>query len=262
MTPMRLAPSPINFFSMKFNRSLFASTVGLVGVMLLSGCIKMDVQQTVNTDGSSHMKVVYDMTGMVESMQSMDDGTNPDALSIITPEDAQASCDQFTTETSWANPTCSIEGYVFTMEGDVQLESPAFTSSKGLTSTSYNYDLKDLYTQLQAVGDSQGQEFSDTALKEQKEYVEFTGIELTYTLTMPGTITTSDVGTISEDGTNVTINLFDMAELESAHVVSEVKSAPWLWIGGGVGGLIVVLGLVGFMMKKKKGPAAPTAAKA
>lgn len=231
--------------------------LALSGLLLLSGCIKMTVNQTIDTDGSSHMEVVYDMTAMVDSVQSMDDGSNPDALSIITPEDAQASCDQFASETAWANPTCSIEGYVFTMGGDVQLVSPEFTTSKGLGGTNYSYDLKNLYTQLQAVGDSQGQEFSDTALKEQKEYVELTGIELTYTLTMPGTITSTDVGTISEDGSSVTIDLFDLADLESAQVVSEVASVPWLWIAIGGGALIVVIG--GVVVMKKKKPAMPAA---
>lgn len=257
----------------KSSLSLFISATTL---LILSGCIKMDVQQTINMDKTSHIKVVYDASEFVSYMTSMGDSFSEDTTttddttatddtavtddttttdSTTTDPNAELltgfeeACDEFLAQTTWTNPACTSQDYVFTMAGDISLtDSTALTTSKGATGTVYRYDLKELYTQLNAVGESQDQDFSDAALQEQKEFADMSGITLTYTLTMPGTIDKADVGIISEDGTTVSINLFDMAGLESAYVESTVKGMPWLYIGGGILLLVVVVG--GVMMNR------------
>lgn len=231
---------------------LFCTALMLTGLFLVSGCIKMNVTQSIQPSGTAHLRVVYDMTAMVESFQDIDESGQPEDLSIIKPEDAAQSCEDFKSEATWSNATCTVEGYVFTMEGDVQLESPAFEVIASLGKTTYQYDLKNLYTLLESVGDSQGQDFSEEGLQTYKDYVEYTGIELTYSLQMPGNITQTNVGEIQDDGSTVVIDLFDMAGMESATVVAEEKNVSWLWIG--VGGGVIILGLGGFLaLKKKKG---------
>ncbi|MFA6436561.1 MAG: hypothetical protein WCW30_05525 [Candidatus Gracilibacteria bacterium] len=268
--------------------------VGAITLLLLSGCIKMDVQQTINTDKTSHIEVIYDASELVSYMTSMEDSFSEDSTTTeettvtddttvtdettpseplttdeITVTDDTAvttdsnadlltgfdeACDTFLAETTWTNPTCVAEEYVFTMAGDISLlEDPSLTTNKTPAGTVYRYDLKNLFIQLSAVGMSQDQDFSDAALEEQKQYADMSGITLTYTLTMPGTITKADVGTISEDATSVSINLFDMAGMENAYVESTVKGTPWLYIGGGILLLVVITGGV-MMMKGKKKP--------
>lgn len=242
----------------RMKKSLGVLTI--VGLLVLSGCIKMTVTQTLETSGKTHLTVLYDATAMMESIQSMGEAGGED-LPEPDPSETQKACDDFFAKTTWENPTCVIEGYAFTMGGDTTVTTPAFEATKGVGAMTYRYDLKNIYTLLQAVGEAQGQEFSDTALMEQKDYVEVSGIELTYTLQMPGTITKTDVGTIQEDGSTVMINLFDMAALETAYVESEVKSTPWAFIVGGLVILVVLGGVGAMVMKKKKAkdPIAPTA---
>lgn len=244
--------------------------IGVATLFLLSGCIKMDVTQTINADKTSHIEVIYDASEFVSYMTSMEDSfeenttTDESATEDSTTTDLntefltgfEKACDEFLAQTTWTNPTCTSQNYIFTMAGNLSLtDSAALTTSKSATGTVYRYDLKDLYTQLNAVGESQDQDFSDAALQEQKEFANMSGITLTYMLTMPGTFDKADVGTISEDGKTVTINLFDMAGLESAYVESTVTGIPWLYIGGGVLLLVIVVGGV-MMMKGKKKPTA------
>jgi len=242
-------------------KSHLSLLVGVITLLFLSGCIKMNIQQTINADKTSHIEMTYDASEFVSYMTSMGDSFSEDATTTDPNADLLASfdeaCTTFLAETTWANPTCISQDYVFAMAGDISLaDDPALTVGKGATGTVYRYDLKNLYTQLNAVGTSQGQDFSDTSLQEQKEFADMSGITLTYTLTMPGTITKYAVGTLSEDGATVSINLFDMAGLESVYVESTVKGMPWLYIGGGVLLLVVVIGGVTMMKGKKK--ATPT----
>lgn len=259
-------------------RRIYITSAALMSLLVLSGCIKMTVTQTIENSGKSHVEVVYDATEMMQSLEGFSDtqevldaetaGTEDATTTedpaddvdtyLVSDEDSQKSCDDFYAQTTWENPSCTFEGYVFSMSGDVTLTAPAFEASSGVGGTTYRYDLKNVYDVLSAVSSSQGQDFSDESLKEQKDYVEMTGIELTYTLTMPGTITTTDVGTIQEDGKTVVIDLFELPDYETAFIESKESGTPWLWIG--IGALVVVLGVGGFMvMKKKKGGRVETA---
>jgi hypothetical protein len=227
--------------------SKVALSIAAIGMLFFSGCITMDVQHNIQADGASHISVLYDITEMMASLE----GLSEEAAQGETP-DPEESCAEFYEKTTWENSNCEINGWIFTMSGDTQLTEPAFTSN----GSTYSYDLKNVYTLLNAVSESQGQDFSDEALTEQKEMVELTGITLTYNVTFPGPISEATVGEIGEDGKTLIINLFDIAETDNASVKGDIDGSsgfnPLLLIGVLV---ILALGGGGFMMSKKKKPA-------
>jgi hypothetical protein len=225
------------------------TALALVAMAFLGGCIKMNVNQTISDSGKSSIEVIYDMQEFASYMEGM--GEEGDETSL-TDEDMQESCTEFYEQTTWENANCEVADWVFTMSGDVTLSDTAWED----TGSTYRYDLKNLYELLNAVGESQDQEFSDEALKEQKDMVELTGIELTYTLTMPGPITKADVGTIQEDDPNtVVVNLFDLADVETAYVESAkggMNTTMLIVVGAVI--LVVVAGVVVMATRKKKAP--------
>ena len=133
------------------------------------------------------------------------------------------------------------------------LSEPAFKVNKSLLKTTYEYDLVKAMDSVSEKGGSQ-EEFeipNAEEVSQAKAMMELMGLEITYSLEMPGKITESTVGII-EDG-KLTVDIFEIAGKDSLYVKSEEAGSGLILII-----LVVVLVVVGagagaavFVLRKK-----------
>ncbi|MDP3970750.1 MAG: hypothetical protein Q8P90_03545 [bacterium] len=218
----------------------------LASVLLLGGCIKMDMQQTINKDGSSHVKIVNDLTAFGEFSQLDDaslgaagDTAAGDELSQIT-ENLDSACDDFYADTTMENAVCVRDEYIITMEGDLQLTEDIFDVKKSLPYITYSYDATNAFALMNETGGEQSKQLDETAISEAKASADLIGMELNYTLTMPAPITNSSVGVVTAN--QVVIDVFDLSGEEAIYI--ESQDLNWAWIIGGSVILLFLLALI------------------
>lgn len=245
-------------------RTKFISIGSLIAASILfGGCMKVNVTQVIESDGTSHVEIVNDLSaiaGLGDLNQASlgglgDAAADPAASDQLADfeQNLEAACDDYYRDTKLQNPSCERKDYVVTMAGDYDIPDTAFTVKKSIPYVTYTYDAKEVISTLGQTGGEQAKQFDEDALAQAKAGASLVGMELNYTVTMPGKeILTTDVGEISE--TKVEINIFDLIGSDETTIQS--RNVNWLWIGilivVGLVVLVVVVMILMMMMKKKR----------
>lgn len=236
-------------------------SIVIASLTMLGGCMKVSVDHRIESDGSSHVEIVNDLSALAglgdlnnTSLGSLGDAAaDPAASDQLADFEAnlEAACDDFYRDTSLQNPTCEREGYVVTMNGDYTIPESAFTVKKSIPYITYTYDAKEVINALGQTGGEQAKQFDEAALAQAKAGASLVGMELTYTVTMPGKeIVETNVGEATD--TNVEINIFDLIGNDATTIQSQAVN--WIWVGILilVGVAIVMIGVITLMMVIKK----------
>jgi hypothetical protein len=219
--------------------------------VLFSGCFKININQEFNTDGSSNMSIVYDMSAMVSMMRGMSESMGGNE----TQEDLCA--DFETPENSSLEFVCtSTPQGIVTLTSQLTPEyTPSFKVESSFMKTTYTYDVNDVFIVLSNSSDNPEQQLDKDSIAEMKNQ-DFSAMgavapTMTYKITMPAPITSAGVGTI--EGNTVTIDLFNVTDAESTLIVAEKTNRMLYYIGAGVLALIVVLLIIVRASGKNKG---------
>lgn len=242
-------------------QQLATLSIVIASMTILGGCMKVSVDHTIQPDGSSHVEIVNDLSALAglgdlnnTSLGSLGDAAaDPAASDQLADFEAnlEAACDDFYRDTTLLNPTCERNGYVVTMGGDYTLPESAFTVKKSIPYTTYTYNAKEVINTLGQTGGEQAKQFDEAALAQAKAGASLVGMELTYSVTMPGKeVVITDVGEITE--TKVEINIFDLIGNDATTIQSQAVNWTWLGILILLGIVIVFIGVAVLMMMVKK----------
>lgn len=245
---------------------IFKMSALLAGVALLvTGCFKVDIQHAIKKDGSSHVVMVNDVSALENlgglndlSLGGLGDVTNGGVDTSEVEANLDSACDDFYKETTLVNPNCVRDGYVITMEGDTLLTEEMFTVKKSIPYITYSYNAANVFSILGDTGGEQSEQLSSDAIKEAKAGAELVGMELNYTINMPGTVVSAAVGEIDAETNTVTMDVFELVDQPEALVTAQALNWMWLIITGGilvVLVLVVVMVLMVMMKRRKKASA-------
>ncbi len=227
----------------------------LIVLLVFSGCIQVHITQKIHSNYNSDVSIEMDMSGIAGMMDSMDSNSPDSSTSSFS-----SYCDDLDEEgikSMLSNFKCEVdeENYIAKFSGTFSLiGTGALKIEPSLFSTKYIYDA------------SKGQEFLDSMNSNDSDidspigdYSEMTeaqikqmkamGVELIYTVEMPGTITKTEVGEIKDN--KVVIDLLEASGKENYYIESEESNlVPIIAIAVAV---ILVLALVFiFVVKRKK----------
>jgi len=221
-------------------RQLLLASV-IVSVILVSGCINMEIRQKIRADGISEMQLTYDLSAITQLPDQLGDAT-------VTPPDIDElrqnvtqTCDEFSADAGWSNVQCSVtDDFKVLISGEYSLkDSPALEITPSLLSTTYRYNVKNVYNTLSDVSETQGQEFSEDQLEQAKSMAGLMNMKMEYVIEMPGAITHADIGEV--EGNTVTIDIFDLAGTGDVYVESQETNIALL---GAVAGIVVIILIV------------------
>ena len=197
-------------------------------VISMCGCIKVDIKQTIEKDGMSEMRIEYNMSGM---------------LDLIPEEEMEVAQENFLSNTTWDNAECEFVDGILIMTGTLDV-SDVLEVTETDSGTLYKYDAKNVYNIFNDVAGEENsisdETMDDSALSEQMD------ISYTFTLTMPGEITSSTVGVI--DGNTVVIDMFDLPDHEHAYVESKEDNKSI----SGIGAFICIVIILGTVLYRKR----------
>lgn len=181
----------------------------ILPLVLLSGCIKLDIYQTIDISGNSFVTTVTNMT-------SFSDIQSTPGMENMSLEDM---CESFYNVTSLTNPTCSISGFVVTTGGELSLANDSSFEIITNGETTYKYDMRRMLDLIFEGGDQPGFETLDEqSLQQMSVTAALFGAELNYNLDMPGPIISADVGIIT--GNSLTVSVFELLGRQNAFVES------------------------------------------
>lgn len=194
-------------------------------VIFFSGCLSIDIYQKINSDGSSEIEVIYDISKIVASGMAGEEFTLEGACENATPQRGQFENIRCTADDkkgimtiSFSVPSKDMIG--FTNEDDVYQYDALFMlellSNKDEPEEPESENDTDMM--LHMGGSSFDQEF----LAQMNTTAAMFDTHMTLVIEMPGEITQSDLGII--DGNKVTINMFDMIGSESVLIKSKGSS--------------------------------------
>jgi hypothetical protein len=191
----------------------FLSVLLITCSVLLAGCFDLEVNQTINEDGTSKMEMVIDMTKTMEQMKAqmeqMSESMGGNASSQQGSD--ELTCDDFEEANlpeGAANPMCEKLGpYAIKVSYDMDLlalDALDIQESDGIKTYTFNMDdLSKLTSEDEGNGSSSSYSMNQMSPKDM-------GMTYIYTLTMPGEIIKSDIGLI--EGNKVTIDVAEQYE--------------------------------------------------
>ena len=207
---------------MELNRNFLL--LALFFIIFISGCIKIDVSQQINGDGSSSIQVIYDLSTIFNTTFSIfGNFTNSSSSGNFTNTSSQI-CSTFYNNTSWQNPNCMVtQDYKIIFSGTISLvNDSSFNVSNSIPYSNFKFDARDLLNILAKSSKGQSQNFTDAGLSGLKI---LPGSEFSYSLQMPGSITSAEIGKIY--GNTVVINVFDL--IGKQHDYIESQDVNYLW---------------------------------
>ena len=221
----------------------------LVSVLLFSGCIKLYINQKIHSNYDTDLEIIMDMSGMAGLMQGVDQNTS-----------FADSCKQFEEQSEdspneLADFKCEVdeENYIIKLSGTTSLEDTGTLEiERSFLTTKYKYDASKGKDYLDSLGDSDSTstpssiDFSQEMTEEQLQQMKAMGIEMVYTIEMPGTITKTDVGEIKDN--KVVIDMMTLSGKENVYVESEEFNLAPI---GMIIGIIVIGILLGIIMRNR-----------
>ncbi|MDP2973978.1 MAG: hypothetical protein Q8N60_02920, partial [Candidatus Diapherotrites archaeon] len=162
----------------------------LLGLVLFSGCIKMQFKEVISESGMSDVTVTMDMSAFP---------TQPGA-------EEQNPCDSMTTDDSpLTDIKCTYENKVATVTAKFDRNGKAgFSAQDG----KYRLDVKKAFEAFSSAGAS-GQSMPQT--KEGMQQMKALGVVMDYIVKLPGAVTSQTGGTLQNDG-SVKFDLLDMPD--------------------------------------------------
>ena len=233
----------------------------LAAMILLSGCIKQEYNQKIERDGSSMIQQITDFSPMVETMEEAMNETDGETGDVT--EGLSEVCDKITDETI----SCSVDGLILTLEKKFTPEDGYYTFEveQGLFNT-YKVTVNKIPTD--AFGDAlEGEDFVDgattstqivslkdkTNAKQAAQTAALIGMEFTYVVEMPGSVTSATVDggeyTPEVEGSTAKYDLVEVFD-DSGPLVIESQELNVLWIG--IILAVIVIAVLAFMYFKKK----------
>lgn len=221
------------------------ATLMIALLVSMSGCIDIEANQKINSDGSSEVELIYDFSGLNESAEmygSVDDQQDDSMIQT---------CENFTKNTTWKNAECILEDDIMTLRGDIILNTSYFEVDRSIPYITYRYDATNINNIIEDASIGEEQETVEESMGGMKAMAAMFGIEMTYTLEMPGEIVSSDLGKIK--GNTVTIDMFDLMEEEHVYVESRESNTVWnVAIILTIGVVIVIAASIVIYNRKKK----------
>jgi len=209
----------------------------LIIIVLVSGCVQLEMHQKINRDASSDIELTMDFANFVERAENE---LETEGEVIQLKKDLLGFCDNF--DDSRGFDTCSTtDDYKVFVSGKISSEdNTRLEVEKELFFTTYRYNIQNTRDIIPLRRSP-----SEEELRQAEEEGNF---KLTYTLEMPGEITQAEVGEVQ--GNTVVVNLFDLLDEDSYLVESRAVSLIWFVIGGFV--IIGAGGFGAFLIRKKK----------
>lgn len=178
--------------------------------LLLTGCIKIDIHETVRTDLTIDQETLFDVSALMSLTDGLgelsDPGTEEETGSAQEEINSTTICKDFKVENDdriqWiGSPRCTtITNSVARIQGVLRLKNKALMKIKQKNGNMvYRYNMY-LATQNENLGGASADEVpaEDSALTDQM---------VTYTITMPGKITKYDMGKLfSPDSVRLTVD--------------------------------------------------------
>ncbi|MEM4662533.1 MAG: hypothetical protein QXM75_00755 [Candidatus Diapherotrites archaeon] len=233
-----------------FKKAIFI--FGLVLLILTSGCVTITIDHKIMSDGNSKITLTYDYSQFAQIAASYGQSTADLDTNIRT------QCNEFNkkvSEAGWKNAKCEVKDKKMIISGEFNIEdnptfAPHFEIIQGIPYTTYKYNAKAILVSLKSTDSN----FSASNLKMMKTLYSSAGVNLTYNVEMPGKVTKAEVGKI-EGENKVIIDLFDLAEKQSAYIESQELN---MFAVGVIIIVIALLLLVLFLVLKKSTKSATT----
>ena len=235
----------------------------LVAMFLLSGCIKQEYYQKVNSDGTSTIRQVTDFTGMVESM-----GESMASMGETPGENFTAGLLESCSGLADESVACSVDGYVLTLEKSFTPEDGYYTfeveqglyNKYKLTVNKVPSDVfadamqdEDLMGGAEASTDTIDLRDKTNAKQTAQTVALISGMELTYTVEMPGTVTNAYVDggeyVPKIEGSSAEYDLLGVFD-DSGALVVESEELNILWVGIGLAVMIIAILAILYFRKK------------
>ena len=224
----------------------------LIVAMLIgmSGCINIEANQKINNDGTSEIELIYDFSALEEASSEYG------AIDEDQGQDTEQMCKDFLKNTTWKNAECRItdNDSKIMISGEISLlGDPHFEIVKSIPYITYRYDVTDINNIMEdaSIVEEQEEDDLEDSLVEMKSMAAMLGIEMTYTLEMPGEIVSSEMGTIRNN--KAVIDMLDLMEEEDpVYVESRELNLTAIVISGIVIVAMFTALTVLYMNKKKK----------
>jgi len=198
--------------------------------VLVSGCIKINVDQKISSNGIMDTTMEIDYSQLANAIPQAE-GTQPPDFSTFCEQQRE----QFEARENLISFKCtSPEKFKSVITAKERLDGSIFIKEDGLLATKYRYDLGAYQKyaeqfsnnqQIQGLPDD-GQANISELTDEQIQQLALAGFEITYTVEMPGTITTTNIGKIENN--KVVISLAELSKLNDPNtkkvIISEQTS--------------------------------------
>lgn len=225
----------------------------LILTFVLTGCVTIDINHKINSDGTSFIEVVYNMSGMYASLAGMGEAMGGSGAPF---EDSCQGVD-FSNSIIIDGVCETRDGYLMVLKG--KLPASALVGFEE-TTTGYNYDIRSIYSVLNSLNSAsasttggESDEISDEFLSDANNKMMLSAF--TYTIEMPTKVVDTTIGTIK--GKKVTIDMYELPDVESAFIESDntgsfaLDNQMMIIIGIVIIAIIIVVLL---LVMKKKGP--------
>ncbi|MBC8495512.1 hypothetical protein H8D36_05130 [archaeon] len=227
----------------------------LILAFVLTGCVTIDVNHKINSDGTSSIEVIYNMSGMYASLAGMGEAMGGSEVPF---EDSCQGVD-FSNSIIIDGICETRDGYLMVLKG--KLPASALVGFEE-TATGYNYDIRSIYSVLNSLNSAsasatsgESDDISDEFLSDANNKMMLSAF--TYTIEMPTKIVDATIGTMK--GKKVTIDMYELPDVESAFIESESAGSgsfaldnQMMIIIGIV--IIVIIIVILLLVIKKKGP--------
>lgn len=224
----------------------------LIALILVSGCVSIGLEQELNKDGTSVVTEEIDLSGFMSAAAEM--GNDSSTSSSDFEEMALEACEPFEDDPE-AECTYSLSDYTITVSTETTPEEGGytFTSEADFPNVKYVFQtdqLPKIDVNLDLGGEAGGEaeemeeeiiRFTDSDAPQSAASMKMMGVEITYTIIMPGEITEARNGIINEEGEAVYDVLDLMEEQQTIEVTSE-ESDP---LGALCGPAFVLAALLG-----------------
>jgi len=233
----------------------------LIGFVLISmGCISVIYNHKQNADGSATVSEMVNYTGFFQQMNvlsSMNNKSNSTTdFSSKKEMILKAVCDNVTDTTVKCNYDTGKGIVTLTKDFPKFNHFYTFTKKAGLTSKIYKLTLDELPSFVKSLS-GKSQKLSDGFVASTNssmmggnmsgglDYLTKLGITMTYTVEMPGKITSAKDGTISKDKKSVSFDLIDMFKKKEPMVIESEEQGLFC-----LPSTALVLGILGLAIFK------------
>jgi hypothetical protein len=228
-------------------KRLFIVFALIVLLFLFSGCIKINVYQKVHPDGMADNTAEMDFSGFAGLSGGM--GEEPIDMSTM--------CEQMEeqSEGQYEDFFCEVDGYVVTFGGKTNLnENPEieFEKVEGFPFTTYKLTIQSQSLEdLSSGADTTGMPETElsTINEEQLAQMKSMGVEMNYTIEMPGTISKAEGAEV--EGATAKFDLLEFFATGQTIMVVESQEINYLWVGVIGVVFVVLIVLVLFVLHKR-----------